>query len=451
MYLSDSRQPRGPGILVLQYHPPSSAGSALGGTGTKPKYPVENRPSILCTRVEGRQDKGTLDQLGTYTSPNEYAGDLICSTMWPKKDRPIVGWTFAWPSVCLSGQQTTPTGKIFGLPVNEFFGTKTPDSKACKECPSIDNLGRVVSVQPLIGVDMDTRFQSMYALVPNPLKEESKKLIWPKFPPGYIGLTVSGTYEYEQIPLFFPTDPRLIAVNHGGDPDMGSLVCDLKGEDGDGDKNEIDLERTVPLQSLVWVIKQPSACKPVFPEKTNLLALNIGHTGCKKRRGGLFIDDPPEGEVPCVKGRRLGTFSHLLNGPLHAGSMSDDEKHRIGEDADKNKINAGHISTRAYFFQTYVYDAPLFFEGRVEPVIEHSEESMMVHLEYYEDVDNKPGDPIYHPFLCEKKRGEWRWRAEVPVGDEYGYSDGYTYTDPSGYALPAPVITPSPSPITYTK
>jgi len=72
-----------------------------------------------------------------------------------------------------------------------------------------------------------------------------------KRPAGTIGIVLSATNEKEQEDLFFPCDPRLVAVNVNGDPELASTVWDLNSN------NEYDRERCARLHSAFRVIKRP--------------------------------------------------------------------------------------------------------------------------------------------------------------------------------------------------
>lgn len=90
-------------------------------------------------------------------------------------------------------------------------------------------------------------------------------------------------------------------------------------------------------------------------------------------------------------------------GPITLGHEFD--QHNIGYDGDGHPINAGHIATNAYFYQSQEKDGPLAFEGNHRwgpsyPLVART------HL----------GWDIYsqHAFLGGDRQGKWRWWTEVP-------------------------------------
>lgn len=96
-------------------------------------------------------------------------------------------------------------------------------------------------------------------------------------------------------------------------------------------------------------------------------------------------------------------FSSEASGPMHVGHQKD--KHQLGVTKDGEPVNAGHLSTDAYFYRSQEHDAPLKFEGSWKgaasfPLRGH------VHLVY--DGSEQ------HNFAKGNAPGIWRWYAEVP-------------------------------------
>lgn len=239
----------------------------------------------------------------------------------------------------------------------------------------------------------DDRFKSLEIKFPDG---------YPKVPKGLFGIAMAGTEEYEQKALFFPSDPRIYAVNYQGDPKMGTLVCDLN------DKFEIDKNRTAPLQSGFRVLKKPLG-------QANALAVQLNSSGCGDTRGGFVYDvgqaggkgqktgDTGRPPVPTGPGSGVpsGTttsgpavvgYTFAQAGGPQAGGVpadgggsnyviamlsvndggfidvgSDDDTHQKGEDADGTKINSAHISTKALFRRSQPEDGPLRFEAVYQP------------------------------------------------------------------------------------
>lgn len=198
------------------------------------------------------------------------------------------------------------------------------------------------------GYEEDARFKGLSITLPEG---------FPKLPKGAYGIAIAGTYEYEQKNLFFPTDPRLYAVNYKGDPKMGSTVYDLD------DKFRVDKKRGAPIQAAWRVVKEPLG-------GANTLALQLGPTGCQDTEGGYVYDLSQGSGKAAPKGATqvaeelpyaIGRLSANKGGPIAVGSQTD--KHNVGEDADGTKINKAHIDTQALFRKNDNEDGPLKFEG----------------------------------------------------------------------------------------
>lgn len=190
----------------------------------------------------------------------------------------------------------------------------------------------------------------------------------------------------------------------------------------------------------------------------NLIAWNIGPTGCREARGGAIIDlregipadassCRPDGAAvtttspaaatasstaaqPDDIARTIGMASSKQTGPLDVGH--DDDKHQIDRDDDGNPINSAHISTGAFFRKpgSKVLDAPILFEGEydcneMEP--QCGDQRMRVHLQYFgrrakecpsPGSKNRSMPPLKHPFLCGVRDGYWALWAESKFGND---------------------------------
>jgi hypothetical protein len=184
-------------------------------------------------------------------------GDVLCASHWKavKDKRKVGGWAYAWPATMISDSPFTLSGPSAG-----GGGAPAP-----------------TNMRP-IQTDRyapDTRFTAVKPAKPND---------WPSFPLGFRGIALAATEEYEQVNLFMPTDPRLIAVHAAGDVRCGSLVCDLAGD------SSVASNRTVPLQSHLWVIRN-------WGPSPNSLAWNINLSQQSDTLGGLVVDLPsPAGD-----------------------------------------------------------------------------------------------------------------------------------------------------------
>ncbi len=85
----------------------------------------------------------------------------------------------------------------------------------------------------------DTTFQSGGAALP---------FGWPSIVPGSRGAVLAGTEHTGQYPVYLHSDPRMVAVNAGPDPDAGSVVYDTDDQGG------YDANRFGRLQSLIRVM-----------------------------------------------------------------------------------------------------------------------------------------------------------------------------------------------------
>lgn len=255
--LSDSRSPRGIGILILQhadYH--------------KKGFSIDLRGGLLAARVMDRDDEG--DGLGSWYYDPDSVGDLNGGFLWPNvkglsgSARPIPGWAFAWPARLRGGRSgvetpgnrtKTPTGSPFKdveTPSNQAIRTpmgsvpSSPPGGRNKACGLMESVNMI----PVHNDDMtdDARYAELAPQFPT---GKNGKRLWPKLPRGHFGIALTATNEERQIEYFHSTDPRLVAVNAGGDPACGSLICDLN------EKHEYDEDRTARLQSMTWVVKKP--------------------------------------------------------------------------------------------------------------------------------------------------------------------------------------------------
>lgn len=229
------------------------------------------------------------------------------------------------------------------------------------------------------GWTADDRFKG---ITPNLPGEGGKNDSFPKLAKGTYGIMLNATEESKQIELFFPCDPRLVAVNKAGDPKMGSLVFDLNK------KFEFDPKAKAPLQAAWWVIRKPLGGE-------NSLAFQLGPSGCQDTEGGYFIDrggaDGPDttqsggpdpgsaypsganlapgqadgggaggGKADHSKDRVIGRGSKYVGGPLWVGTKND--IHKVGQTEDGFPINLLHLWTGALFKMDDVRDGPIAFE-----------------------------------------------------------------------------------------
>lgn len=368
-------------------------------------WPIEARIIEVSGRVMDR------DAYGNTIWDDDSVGDELCRFLWKKNSRKMSGWSNAWPVIIgkgggsSSGAGDGPEGG--GLV--SFSGVRTDFSNHSAQAGAsfsgvpnsfsngsaaagidVGTLNRTTPVDPGAtpfdggtdgqqadddedsdsqsmlpvydrGWNPDERFQSLTA---NPPPD------FPKFPNGTVGIALSGTYEYSQEELFFAMDPRLVAVNFDGDFHMGSLVCDLDGDD------KIDNTRMARLQSMMRVVKKPNG-------DHNAIAWNIGRSGKGDTRGGFVADMirpdvSTPGRAPVATGVSKATDMAPTPAPSGGGSLvlalastndggpfdvgSGNCKHQHGQDEDGNHIVSLHISTKAYFRRNDTEDGALRFE-----------------------------------------------------------------------------------------
>lgn len=263
----------------------------------KQKILLDKRGKIVFVRVRKRRiDEG--DDV-SWEIFEEATGDWIGLTNWAKATREISGWMDSWPSQLVaasSGAGGSGASTASALPI---FNSQWLN---------------------------DDRFASMLVSPPPDTGN---------VPAGTYGITMGGTREDRQETVFFPIDRRLIAVNHAGDPSMGSLVADLTAE------NKIDPERLASLQSAMRVIKLPTGIIP-FADGQNALALQLGQTGRDDTEGfGMMVEKLGITTRIAIAGR-------IGHGPFHVGRNRD--KHKIGVDADGHDINSMHLWTKFIYF-----------------------------------------------------------------------------------------------------
>lgn len=374
---SDALDPLGNGFFILQHKDYDKKGFSL-----------DLRGGQRAVRVLDRDD--LIGGLGSWEYDPDTAGDLNLAFLWPNNktgSRRIPGWAFAWPATPQGPQNATPSGKV------------------CSMAPS------PMRILPIADKDYNPDIRYEEIKVPSfPVRQGIK--VWPKFPYDTFGIALTTTEEHVQTELYFPCDPRLFAVNAGGDPEMATLVCDV------GTNFKVDPTRLARLHADFWVIKEPKGCIDFF--KRNSIAWNIGPSACKDVRGGLVIDEPKgftdanstgTQTAPLPSDRVIGMVSAHASGPFAIGA--DNDQHLIGKDWDNRSILATHLDTNSYFKRDKFFDGPFLFEqnfpnGAIPPapqIITPSPFKTYVHLEF---------DPaLVHPFVCGDRIGKWRWWAET--------------------------------------
>jgi len=413
MKVGDSRVRGGPGILPLQHEGFEAD-----------KWPLWNRASVLGIRITGRADNqggrgpdGSQD-LGHWIEDPETRGDVMGGSFWQRTSRPIGGWRFSWPSVTTDEEGTGGPAASGNQARPGQAPSKANQPKPAKEDakPPAPGNGSGCAVQedpkllPVLSSewDPDDRFETI---------DYTRPEVWPKFPKEWYGITLAADQENEQEDLFYPCDPRMIAVHCHGDKEMGSLVGDMASG------FELDPDRMARLQSVFKVARKPAGCG--FTSPGNTIAWNVGETGCKDSRGGLIwqkgkmqpvmiltgpggggggggrvVPVPQASPTVSISGCPEGRYGHVAQ--KHSGPWDlDCTKHEIAKDADGNQVFPVHLSLNSYFtFPGGLFDGPLKYDGNAEI----GEEAPYV-------VDVRFGfDPrLDHPFVCGSRKGKHRW------------------------------------------
>lgn len=271
------------------------------------------------------------EKFGGWLLGEETIGDLNSAFLFKAGSgrRAVSGWSYAWPSIVdasSGGAVTTGGGSTASGVVNfntatandfrsggtlfnvsspgDFSTAGRPTTSVVRGSSSLRTRGSYpMRILPVIGkkggaitsedpalsgastptrLAPDGRFETETFQLSGP---------WPKFPPGTLGLVNSATNEDSQVGVFLPTDPRLIANHHGGEPANASLVCDMKNPAA------IDATRTARLHGFFRVIAGPTAGgSSIQFRNENLLAQQFAPTDLDGIGGyGSFYDEADSG------------------------------------------------------------------------------------------------------------------------------------------------------------
>ena len=362
MRVGDSRSFGGPGFLPLQHE-----------GFEQEDWPLDFRCSLVALRILGREDnKGgtkSLSQQGHWIEDANARGDLIGGMYWQRASRPIGGWRFSWPAKTASDQsldegqegpksaQSTPsmgwdirqagskitfgagspsTNKGFGVVPGSSNrsgttmiaarrepkrdnkpGTKGPNPKAPEvtgsgsgHCKEMDT----ASLLPIWKKDWSGDNRFAYMSYQNPM--EGEKNLWPKFPLDWFGIVLSADNENYQEELFYPTDPRMVAVHCHGDKEMGSLVGDMKSG------FRVDPDKLARLQSIFKVGHEIEGDS--ISSENPVIAINVGKSGCDDTLGGLIWQKGKGNSTPQVRGPQKYTRVALpfMDNPSHSDSRN---------------------------------------------------------------------------------------------------------------------------------
>lgn len=451
----------------------------------KKRIPLKRRDAVMAGRLTDLEDEA--GQLGTRIADPDAAGDLIGGFNWPVDDngkarssqnvRETSAWAFAWPAV-LTGMGQQKQGKTSSNP--RKGSAQGPRARPLDEQFRVDNRFEEISVQ--LACDE------------------------PDITVGSRGIVLAATIEHRQVALFFPmvsASGVLLAPNFAGIGATGSHVFD---EFVDG---KPDPKRAARLQTMMRVLRLRKGCiklsvfDPPLQQKAgcaggggigdidgqlNALAWQLGRTGLEGNPGlGLVYDsaggsagdpsdpvtpaqkpitkrgeaagtgatvatqrrqkpkapkpEPPDrgggGEPTGVTGKRgiAALATHKATGPWNVGPKGD--QHLIGTTADGEIINALHTDTGALYLG-HGGDAPLEFQ--TIPYIEP------IRFPYLSPVHLRVDKRQKHPFVCGKRKGMWRWEAEVPiyVAPPYDPGNGTPEEPPPKFPINGPGDPTSP-------
>jgi hypothetical protein len=408
----DSRS-RNFGILVLRHE----------GFDTQPGYDESNPIGLLAKNVTGRQKPMAG---GRFIDRKNSIGNVMPWLLWAKDTRKSPGHAPVWPAVVAGDLEeskiptkvTPSVGGSGGL--SQSGGTVrtgvtysgTPNNATPQ--PQIEPQRGKTTALPSESVSsmLPVKTSAMYAdkrFAPigyaTPLDPYGRGALWPLFPKGYYGLALPATDEPQQVNLFYPCDPRLIAVNNGNEPAMGSMVCDTNDDD------ELDPDRVARLQSAFRVIKSP------YNSRANGIALQLSRSENDDCPGGMMIDHN--------RGDTIGMLSMLYGGPFDVGDHVD--PNHLGNDGDGNAMNAMKLSLQSIFQHKQARDmcGPLHHEG------------------YWDGAQDFPFAGFVE-FKWDPAIQKHRWRGKVPI--YIPNTDTPTKTPPPEDKKKPPKIPDEPTP-----
>jgi hypothetical protein len=355
MYTAESRGGRGLGIFIFRHE----------GFDSQTPYEVSSRAGFLAKNIVGIEPTGDGGE-GRYVDNPDTYGDWPGAICWPKDSREIPAHFFVAPAI-VAGKGTKPViptkvtsttaaaggsvqsgGSVSAIGAGGGGQGQRKTGGFQAAIPTSQNKSvalpsaEVGSMLPVIGTEMsaDSRFAPIgYA---TPMDPFGNGPCWPKFAKGMYGIALPATNEPRQVNLLYPCDPRLIAVNFGDEPEMGTFVCDVD-EDGN-----IAMDRAARLQSAFRVIKRRGG-------NGNVLALQLTFAENDDCEGGMVIDHHA-GDV-CAR------LSFLNGGPIDVGDVNDPHQQSFTDDGEP--INAGHLSLQSLFKSKFNrdMDGPLYHEG----------------------------------------------------------------------------------------
>ena len=354
----------------------------------------------------------------------------------------IQGGRVAWPAMAQAAI------KADTLNADAFFARRVKQSQSSTP----NGIANGDGVRMLNDVDAETPLDVMQVLA---LGDNVEPIYHLDVPEGIDGIVVRGAEPGRfKNNVFLPIWNNQLVAHHNDDapPQWSSIVHDIDGK-------RLDQKRKAGLHGPFWVKGlAESECAgthiPHFQVAFNftrargtepyddlnaqprsvvgfgLATFNASGAGTNQGNSGPTTGQPgpqpipddddtrpkhPLSSGPTTGGRPIHfkrkdrhTLAYLsadtMFGPLWCGHHKND-KHKFGENADRESVNSGHIHTNAYFYESEERDAPLEFAGDyIKP--QEGRHPWKVDLRY--DINS------FHAWKCGRPRGLWRWETWLP-------------------------------------
>lgn len=347
---------------------------------------------------------------------------------------PVIGG-FLWETQAIAKH---PPVWSFALPVRaekpeEGKRPPKPDSGTAGRNRTLSKKDELQRFQPVFGPEWSDRQQD---LAEKPLVNFD----FNRVPGGFPGICIDSVDTGSQHDLFLPAGGILIAPHGNGEADLGTPVYGLEPE------RTIDQDNKARLQSLLRTYRYPNGFGDGY--ETHGLALQYGDaiggnpglgvvadlTGSVPAGGafgGVFVARPPDGQV-------LASMSARQGGPIDVGGIAD--IHQLAVNADKEPLNAAHLSTKALYRgpggsgdDASFGDGPLEFGGKYIPP---TKGPYVVSAFLRWDKDEP------HDFVKGSRPGKWRFQSEAffqIIGVPYPpprCDGGRPQPQPGGQAVP---------------
>jgi len=275
-------------------------------------------------------------------------GDDVGWGLWESAGDRIPAWSVSFPSV------VTQAGK-------PPRGAPAPGKPAAKRGPGKTAARKKASDTKILPLrapgSADDRFKEAQANLPDWAGGLVK---------GATGTRGAGTEHLSQEETFHPDWLNaLFSVNRAGDPELGTLVYDLKAD------GSPDPERKAHLQSAWSVFDLPKGgiCKGLIEGSGLALQLGAGGRLEPGSPGYGFVMDHDIGELGF-----LANNDGKLGGPLAVNLNNTCRHGSAGKDADGRQVRPVHLAagetSGALFMSPYEQDGPLRMDRAAWPKVE---------------------------------------------------------------------------------